>query len=253
MTGWLSAGRPRAIAHRGGGLEAEENTWPAFENAIALGYTHLELDVHATKDGHVVIHHDPTLTRLTGDPRAIADLTLAELRQIRTHTGAELPLLADLMDRWPHAQINIDPKSDAVVAPLITLLKILKAAPRIGIGSFDTKRTAQLRTALPGITWSPAHAGVAALWFRGYRLPTRLTGFPVVQVPTAFRGIPIVTPRFLRAAQRHNIAVQVWTVDDARAMHQLLDMGVSGIMTDRPTLLKQVLTDRGEWGRDWDA
>ena len=245
--GWLTAGRPVAIAHRGGGREAEENTWPAFENAIRLGYTHLELDVHATRDGKVVVHHDPALTRMTGDPRALADLTWAELRQIRTHKGAELPLLADLLDRWPHAQVNIDPKSDAVVEPLITLLKILKAAPRIGIGSFKPHRTRALRAAFPDMPWSPAHTGVAALWFRTHLLPAPRPAFPLVQVPTQFKSIPIVTPRLIAAAHKRGIKVQVWTIDDPAAMHELLDMGVDGLMTDRPTVLKQVLQDRGQW------
>ena len=109
MSGWLDQGFPLAIAHRGGGKEAEENTWPAFENAVALGYTHLELDVQATRDGAVVIHHDQTLLRMTGDPRPLSALTLAEARALRTHGGAELPLLSDLLDRWPRALVNIDP------------------------------------------------------------------------------------------------------------------------------------------------
>ena len=71
--------------------------------------------------------------------------------------------------------------------------------------------------------------------------------FPMVQVPRQFRGIEVVTPRFLRAAHRHGIRVQVWTVNEAEDMQALLDMGVDGVMTDRPSLLKQILIDRGEW------
>ncbi len=96
--GYLDTPRPVAIAHRGGSLEAEENTLPAFARAVALGYGHVETDVHLTADGEVVIHHDASLLRMTGDPRAIAALTWAELHRVRTHGGARIPRLADLLE-----------------------------------------------------------------------------------------------------------------------------------------------------------
>ncbi|MCB1389526.1 MAG: hypothetical protein KDK12_10375 [Rhodobacteraceae bacterium] len=246
--GWLDHPRPVAIAHRGGSLENDENTMPAFAHAVALGYRHLETDVHLTADGAVVIHHDATLERLTGDPRPIAALTLRDLATVRTHAGAEIPQLADLLEEYPDAFVNIEAKSDAVVAPLAALLVRMGALDRIGTGSFDITRTARLRAVLgSGLCWSPAYRGVLGLWLGGWGLPLPHAGFPMVQVPRAFRGIPVVTPRFVRAAHRRGIRVQVWTVDDAASMHALLDMGVDGLMTDRPTLLKQVLQARGEW------
>lgn len=250
--GWLDDGFPLAIAHRGGGKEAEENTWPAFENAVALGYTHIETDVHATRDGAVVIHHDATLDRMTGDARALAEMTAAEVRAIRTHGGSALPFLAEVLERWPDLLLNIEPKSDAAVEPLARLLRRMGAVQRIGTGSFKPARTARLRALLGApVSWSPAHAGVAALWLRGWGIPLPLSGFPVVQVPMAFRGIPVVTPRFVAAAHRAGIRVQVWTIDEAETMDRLLDWGVDGIMTDRPTRLKAVLSERGLWrGRD---
>ncbi len=247
--GYLDTPRPVAIAHRGGSLEAEENTLPAFARAVALGYGHVETDVHLTADGEVVIHHDASLLRMTGDPRAIAALTWAELHRVRTHGGARIPRLADLLEEHPRLRVNIEAKADAVVAPLAAMLRRMNAVGRIGTGSFSQSRTARLR-ALAGDTlcWSPAHRGVLGLWLRGWHLPLPLAGFPVVQVPRAFRGISVVTPRFVRAAHARGIQVQVWTVDDAAAMHALLDMGVDGLMTDRPSVLKAVLLARGEWG-----
>ena len=251
MHPFLDHPRPLAIAHRGGSLEGEENTMPAFAHAIALGYTHLETDVHLTRDGVVVVHHDPTLARMTGDPRAIADLTWDELRAVRTPGGASVPRLCDLLESWPDRFVNLESKSDAVVAPLAELITRMKALHRIGTGSFDPDRTARLRALLgDGLCWSPAHRGVLGLWLRGWHLPLRTGSFQMVQVPLFFRGIPVVTPRFLRAAHQRGIQVQVWTVDDAATMHRLLDMGVDALMSDRPTLLKEVLMARGQWRTD---
>lgn len=248
MHGYLAQPAPVAIAHRGGSLEAEENTLPAFARAVAMGYGHVETDVHLSADGHVVIHHDPTLARMTGDPRAVAALTLAELRALRTPGGAGVPLLSELLEEHPALKVNIEAKADAVVEPLARLLTRMGALDRIGTGSFKPARIARLRVLMgDGLCWSPAHRGVLGLWLRGWGLPLPTGGFPVVQVPEAFRGIPVVTPRFLRAAGAAGVLVQVWTVDDAARMHALLDMGVHGLMTDRPSVLKAVLQKRGQW------
>lgn len=248
MHGYLDHPRPIAIAHRGGSLEAEENTLPAFAHAVSLGYRHVETDVHATSDGVVVIHHDATLQRLTGDLRAIASMTWAEMQQVRTHGGAQIPRLSDLLDDHPALFINIEAKSDTVVDPLAHLVRRMGVLDRVGVGSFEPSRTARLRAALgQGLCWSPAHRGVLGLWLAGWGLPMPRPGFAVVQVPRRFRGLDVVTPRFVHAAHRVGVKVQVWTVDDAPAMHALLDMGVDGLMTDRPTLLKEVLIARGAW------
>jgi len=251
--GYLAQQRPVPIAHRGGSLEAEENTLAAFARAVALGYRHVETDVHLTADGEVVIHHDATLARMTGDPRAIAALNWSELSRLRTRGGAPIPRLAALLEEFPRLRVNIEAKSDAVVEPLARLLQRMNALPRVGIGSFAATRTARLRAQLgDSLCWSPSHRGVLGVWLRGWGVPLPHGRFPVLQVPRAYKGIAVVTPRFVRAAHARGIQVQVWTVDEAEAMHALLDMGVDGLMTDRPTLLKEVLTARGEF-RDGDA
>jgi glycerophosphoryl diester phosphodiesterase len=239
---------PIAIAHRGGSLEAEENTLPAFAHAVALGYSHVELDVHATRDGVVVVHHDPTLTRMTGDPRAIAEMTWDELRDVRTLGGAQIPRLADLFDAQPHLFVNIEPKSDLVVESLAQLIQKTGTLGRIAVGSFRAERIARLRDYLgPDLCRSPAWRGVLAVRLAGLGLPMGRVSEPMLQVPQTYRGIPVVVPGFVRAAHRMGIAVQVWTVNDGAAMVHLLDMGVDAIMTDRPTLLRDILKKRGQW------
>ncbi len=237
-----------AIAHRGGGLEAEENTMDAFTHAVSLGYSHVELDVHATRDGAVVIHHDADLSRICDDPRCIAKLDLAELRNVRTRAGAEIPLLSELLETHPALHVIIELKSDAVVAPLCALLERMRVLDRVCLGGFAPMRTAQARARLGAdLLWSPAHGQVARLWARGWGAPVSLAPFQVVQIPAAWKGIPVVTRRFLRAARQARVKVQVWTVNERREMERLLDLGVDGIITDRPGLLREVLHARGRW------
>lgn len=244
---FLAGPKPAAFAHRGGSLEAEENTLPAFERAVRLGFGHVELDVHLTADGEVVVHHDPTLARIFGVDRVVADLTMADLAMIRSPAGATVPRLAEVLHSFPGLKVNIEAKADAVTGPLAGVIRRAEALGRVGVGSFRPQRTAALRAELgPGLCWSPAHWGVARLWAAGWGLPLP-TGFPVVQVPLDWKGIRIVTPRFVRVAHRRGIQVQVWTVDDAATMEHLLDIGVDGLMTDRPSLLRQVLERRGQW------
>ena len=237
-----------AIAHRGGALDREENTLPAFAHAVALGYTHVELDVHATRDGVVVIHHDPDLRRLCNDPRRIAELDHCDLQRLRTREDSEIPTLESLLVSFPNLFVAIEAKSRAVVAPLCDLIERLGALERICIGAFDPACTAMAVERLgPALLWSPAHAQVARLWARGWGVPMPLEGFGVVQVPPSWKGIALVTPRFVCAAHAAGIGVQVWTINDAPEMHRLLDMGVDGLMTDRPGLLRSVLDARGAW------
>jgi glycerophosphoryl diester phosphodiesterase len=116
------------------------------------------------------------------------------------------------------------------------------------VGAFDEAHTRRLCEILgPDLCWSPAHAGVFRLWLAGWHLPVEVPEFPCVQVPLRFRGIPLVTRGFVKAAHARGVQVHVWTVDDEAEMVRLLDIGVDALMTDRPALLRQVLERRGEW------
>jgi len=235
------------IAHRGGALEAEENTLPAFARAVALGYRDIELDVHATRDGVVVVHHDATLARMFGDPRPVAAIARDDLARLRTAGGAGLPQLAEVLAAFPGVRFTIEVKAAAAAEPLARVIRDAGALDRVCVGSFVPAHTARVRALLgPGLCWSPARAGVAQLWLAGWGLPLPAPA-PVVQVPQAFRGIPVVTPRFLRAARARGVKVQVWTVNEAADIDRLLDWGVDGIMTDRPTLLRERMLARGLW------
>jgi glycerophosphoryl diester phosphodiesterase len=246
---FLGGPGPVGIAHRGGALEAEENTLEAFDYAVGLGFTHIETDVHATRDGVAVIHHDQTLERLTGRAFRIEDLDYAALAKIRTHEGAVIPRVDEVLASWPDLKIAFELKSDTAAQPLAAAIRAANALERVCVGSFAPRRVAEMRARLgPGLCWSPAHLPVAALWAAGWAPRLRAGGFPVVQVPPRFRGVPVVTGRFVAAARAREVAVQVWTVDEPREMGRMIDLGVHAVMSDRPSVLRDVLRARGAWG-----
>ncbi len=240
--------RPLAIAHRGGALEGDENTHAAFAHARSLGYCFIETDVQATRDGVAVIHHDDTLERSCGAPDRIADLGWSELSRRRTRAGNPIPRLDDTLAAFPQMRFILEAKSDAAPGPMAEAIARTNALPRICVGAFSARRTEALRAALgPGLAWSPAHAGVARVWLAGWGLPIRPPACTALQVPERFRGIPVATARLLRAAHAHGLQIHVWTVNDRAGMTRLLDLGIDGLMTDRPTLLRDVLRSRGQW------
>ena len=242
---------PLAIAHRGGALEAEENTLGAFAHAAALGYHFVETDVQATRDGVGVIFHDDTLDRICGRPGRIADMTWAEVAALRTRGGAALPRLDAMLDAFPAMRFVLEAKSDAAVPAMSEAIARTRTIDRVCVGAFKAARTRALRAALGRrLAWSPAHAGVARVWLAGWGLPLRQPDCAALQVPERFRGLPVVTARLVRAAHAGGVQVHVWTVNDTAGIHRLLDLGVDGLMTDRPTLLRETLQARGLWTGD---
>lgn len=139
-----------AFAHRGGALEAPENTMKAFEYAVELGYRYLETDAYATQDGVLISFHDDKLDRVSDSKGAIEALTWGEVRKARIGGGEPVPLMEELFERFPDVRINIDPKHDAAVAPLIALIKRMGAEGRVCIGSFSGKRIKQVQDAFDG-------------------------------------------------------------------------------------------------------
>ena len=241
---------PLAFAHQGAHAEGGpgENTMAAFEAAVALGYRYLETDAHVTADGVLVAFRDDHLDRLTDRAGVIGDLPWAEVGAARVRGGEGVPLLEDLLTAWPDVRINIDPKHDAAVDPLVELIRRTGTLDRVCFGAFSDKRLSRIQAGLgPGACTSMGPRQVARLVAAARRLPAGSFTAACVQVPTRQGRIPLVTPRFLAAAHARDLPVHVWTINDAADMHRLLDMGVDGIMTDRTDVLKKVLVERGSW------
>ncbi len=239
---------PLAIAHRGGALEAEENTPGAFEHAIGLGYRFVETDVQASADGVAVVFHDDRLERMTEGRGRVDARPWAELSRLRTKGGAAIPRLDAVLDAYPSLHFILEAKSDAAVAPMADAIRRTAARGRVCVGSFRARRTARLRRLLgPDLAHSPAHLGIAQLWFAGWGLPLAGPRAAALQLPLAWRGIPLVRPRLVRAAHARGLQLHVWTVNDTAMMEWLIGIGVDGVITDRPSELKRLLQRRGQW------
>ena len=239
---------PIPFAHRGGAGDWPENTMPAFEGAVALGFRYVETDVHATSDGILLAFHDDRLDRVTNRAGVISELPWREVRLARVDGREPIPLLEDLLGTWPDLRVNIDPKHDGAIGSLVDVLRRTQSTERVCLGSFSDRRLAVLRRALgPDVCMSLGPKATARLRIASAGVPVgRLRG-ACVQIPPKFHGIPLVDRRLVDEAHRRGMQVHVWTIDDAHDMDQLLDRGVDGIMTDRPAILKRVLERRNQW------
>jgi glycerophosphoryl diester phosphodiesterase len=216
---------------------------------VELGYRYLETDAHATADGVLVAFHDDRLDRVTDRQGVIAELPWSEVREARVDGREPIPLLEDLLGAWPDVRINIDPKHDAVVEPLAAAIARAGCIDRVCVGAFSDKRIERVQALCgPSLCTSMGPREVARLVSVSRGGPG-LGGVlsPCAQVPASQGRVPLVTERFVDAAHRNGVQVHVWTIDDRAEMERLLDLGVDGLMTDRPVVLKELLVARELW------
>jgi glycerophosphoryl diester phosphodiesterase len=248
---FLDGPGPVAMAHRGGAIEHLENTLPAFQACVDMGYRYIETDVRVTADGVLVVFHDPTLERVTDRTGRIESLTWMEVSTARIGGREPILRLEDLLGAWPDVRFNLDIKAAGVLAPLVRTVRRLKIADRICLGSFSDARIAAARRLFgPSVCTALGPRGVAALRLSSYS--PRAAGLVriqagVAQVPLQLGGRALVDERFLAAAHARDLQVHVWTVDTEEETTTMLDLGVDGVMTDRPAMLRELLEKRGQW------
>ncbi len=217
---------------------------PAFQHAVDLGYTYLETDVHATSDGVLLAFHDSSLDRTTDMSGEINDLPWSEVGKARVDGREPIPLFDDFMEQFPNCRINIDCKADSAVEALIASLRRHDCLDRVLIGGFSDARLRRLRGEFgDALCTSFGPRQIAALRSTG-RVPW---GGQAAQVPVESGPITIVNESFVEKAHARGIHVHVWTIDDPSEMARLLDLGVDGLMTDRPHILKGELVARDDW------
>ena len=279
---WLER-RVIAYAHQGGAWESPSSTLHAIGHALEAGATGVELDVHATADGELVVCHDATVDRTTEARGSISSFTLAELRAMDFsywwipgadvtpgRPEAEYPFrgrapadpsfgiatLREVLERFPGVVLNLDIKQTApVVAPyeesLARLLAEFGRTDDVIVASFLDPATDAFRAVAPAVATSAGTMATAEAW-RAAQAGAVLPDIPAVafQVPERQGDLVVVDERFVAAAHRAGKAVHVWTVNDAESMERLLDLGVDGIISDVPTTLRGVLGTRGA---DWNG
>lgn len=246
------------VAHRGGALLAPENTLVAFRLARELWRSDmLEMDARLTRDGQVVVIHDASVDRTTDGTGLVSDLTLGEIQSLDAgyrfvdlegvHAfrgkGVAIPTLEEVLLAFTDARINVECKEPAVAGPLAEVVARHRAEDRVLVAA---EREASRRGAAgySGPRGASLHQGL--LFWLFHRLPGGSPYTPaadIFQVPEYWKGLRVVTRRFIREAHRLNIPVQVWTVNELEDMRRLLDWGVDGIQTDRPDLLAALLTE----------
>jgi glycerophosphoryl diester phosphodiesterase len=260
LENWSS---PVAIAHRGSRLLWPENTMEAFSGAVSLGFRHLETDLHLTRDGTLVCLHDHTVDRTTDGSGPVRELDFDELGRLDAgyrHSGTEglefrgkgirVPTLEEAVLTFPDVSFVVDLKTEDLVVPLIALIDRLGLHDRLIVGSFSDRRLDEFRAVADGRVATSTGAALSRSWVLASRMGRGVRcDAAALQLPRRSRGVRVVDSRLVTAAHDRGLQVHVWTVNHPAEMAELLDLGVDGIITDRPDLLKAVMIERGTWDR----
>ena len=235
--------RPLVFAHRGGCALGPENTLTAFDRGLATGADGLELDVHLSADGVLVVHHDETLERTTNGSGNIAVRTAAELACLDCGDGAGIPTLRDVLQRYRDVRIIVEMKLNtaAMGEAVAREVRLAGAAERVCAAGYGLRALSAARSALPEMASSAAHAEVQIALYRSWlACPARHVPYGGFQVPEKAAGHRIVSPRFIRHADERGLKVQVWTVDQEADMRRLLGWGAHALITNRPDLAVRI-------------
>ena len=244
--------RPAAIAHRGGARAYPENTLVAFERALQ---THamdvLELDVHTTRDGVLVVAHDATVDRCTDRTGPVAGFTLKELQQLDAGArfpewkgkGVMIPTLEEVLGAFPKARLNIELKHAGPEAQFLEVLAKHGALERVCIGSEHDPVAATLAELAPEVCrFYPAGAALrVAMGVWGAAELEADARYDVLEVPMVFQGQVVTNAAFFEACAKISVPVFVWVIDEPDEMRALVRDGAAGVMTDLPAVLHEVL------------
>jgi glycerophosphoryl diester phosphodiesterase len=253
--------RPLVYAHRGGAALRPENTIAAFDHGLSVGADGLELDVHLSSDGVVVVHHDATLERTTSGKGRIASLAADELRRVDAGhwfappqpgdepfpfrgRGFGVPRLREVLARYPGVPLIIELKvNDPELARrTIDDIRAEGAVDRVSFGSFGWRVLQAARAYEPRIPTGASKEEVRWALYRSWVHWTPGTPqYRELQVPERSGGTTIISRRFIRYAHRAGLPVKIWTVDDPQDIRRLIEWGADAIISDRPDIAVKVV------------
>jgi glycerophosphoryl diester phosphodiesterase len=251
---------PRAIAHRGASGDFPENTMPAFRAAADSGAPYIELDVHLTRDGEIVVIHDDDLTRIAGHHGALAEMTAGEIFAVDAGRnfsppeggfpfrgrGIRLPTLAQVLSEFRRMMFIIEIKeiAPAIAAPLLKVIDRAGMRRRVLIASEHQPPIDEVRRLVPSIPTNFARGDVAdfLMALPPGAPPCRPRG-DALQIPPEHDGWKFLTPEIIAAAHRIGVEVHFWTIDDESEMRAALALGADGILTNYPARLLKVIAD----------
>ena len=255
--------RPLVFAHRGGGGLFPENTLEAFKYSAQMGVDVLELDVHSTADGTLVVMHDSRVDRTTNGNGRVSEMTLAEVKKLDAAyqftpddgktfpyrgKGITIPTLQEIFDSFPEMTFNVEPKQaePSVTKPLCEMIRTRTMTEKVIVGSFRQTAIDEFRAECPEVATSATPSEVSeflALYKMGlgesYSPPMQ-----VLQIPERVGSLQVVSKDFIETARKLNLQVHVWTINETEDMQRLLEMKVDGIMTDYPDRLLKILGNR---------
>jgi len=243
------------IAHRGGGLLAPEESLEAYRSAAAVGADMLEMDLHATSDGVVVLHHDDTVDRITDGTGKIKELTFAQLRELdagyaftpdggQTYPfrgqGVRVATFREVLTEFPTAIFSAEIKqsSPSIVDAVLEILADTGMEDRVILISFYDRVVREIRQKNPRIV-----TGAATGEMLTFGLLTEEDAADY-EPPCPIFQLPDIEPAWLTFLQQFGVKVQIWTINDPVEMRAWLDMGVDGVMTDDPALLESIIRER---------
>jgi glycerophosphoryl diester phosphodiesterase len=252
--------RPLVIAHRGGEGLWPSNTLFAFQKAAELGVDMVEMDVHASADGVLVVRHDDTVDSTTDGVGEVKAKTLAELKALDagyTWTndngqsfpfrgqGITIPTLEEVFAALPDMPMTLEIKQadPPINQALCDLIRRHNKTDQVIVGSFHTDALNDFRRLCPEVATSGHEDDVRAFVYLSMAGLARIHSpqAQALQVPRRFGNVEIITARSVRAAHARGLNVQVWTVNKKSEMADLLEMDVDGIITDRPDYLLELL------------
>ena len=222
------------FAHRGGSALARENTIAAFDNGLALGADGLELDVHLSRDGVVVVHHDRMLERTAALRGPIAQQRADDLRR------ADIPTLAEVLSRYRDPRVIVEMKvnSRELAAATVAAIRRADAVDRVCLGSFGLRVLRAARALEPALATSAAREEVRWALYRSWvRWPVSRVAYSGYQIPEFAGSTRVVSLTSSGLGSGGRLGVQVWTVDTPEAARRLMGWGVDALITDRPDLI----------------
>ena len=255
---YLSAEYPLRFAHRGSRELWPENTAESFQGAIDLGYVYVETDVRMTRDGVVVVFHDGTLERTTNGSGPIDHWDIEDLQRLDAAwwfdeandyplrgTGVRVRTLAEVFAMWPSVHFNIDLKGRRMEWAVADVIKRHGRERSTLVGSFVDHRVAKFRRITRGAVAVAAGPSLAAATFAASRFGRTVhRSAAAFQLPFDYKALPL-DKKYVDAIHKSGAQIHAWTVNEAADMHRLLDLGVDGIVSDRPDTLNDVMRDRG--------
>lgn len=233
-----STSLPLIIGHRGASANAPENTLAAFAQALHQGADGVELDVQLSADGQLVVFHDDDVTRMTSGRGKVADLTLAELRQLTMAEDQTIPTLDEVLQRFDRELLyNIEVKdfgwrnrgTETAVAATILAHQLEE---QVLVSSFNPLALRRLRAVLPPRIPLALIRGGGWLKY-GYWLADGAADHP---------HYSLVDGAYMTWAKKQGYLVNVWTVDAPEEAQRLMALGVNGIITNKPGFIRQQLT-----------